>query len=83
MAGPFHPALRYLVDCQIGLDLMVNKIISLSDIPKKIIFKVPKNLVSIYTGNRRENLILLKEQFALDEVGLRGEERCHQLELVA
>ena len=61
---------------------MVDKIRALSSIPKRIFFKVPKNSISIYTGNRRENLRLLKEQFGLEEVRLRGEESCSQLELV-
>ena len=83
VAGPFHPSLRYLIDCQIGLDRMINKIASLNHIPKIILFKVPKKLVSIYIGDRRENLRLLKEQFGLDEIHLSGEEKCHELELVA
>ena len=83
IAGPFHPALRYLVDCQIGLDLMVDKILSLKHIPKKVLFRVPKNLISIYAGNRRENIRVIKERFGLDEVSLNGEELCQQVELVA
>ena len=82
VAGPFHPSLRYLVDCQIALDLMVGKVLSLNHVPNKIFFRAPKRSVSIYAGNRRENLRLLKKQFGLDEVGLCGEEECHQLELV-
>jgi len=81
--GPFHPSLRYLVDCRIGLDLMVGKILSLNPVPNRIMFRVPKNLVSIYTGNRRENLLLLKKKFGLDEVRLSGEDACRELELVA
>ena len=81
--GPFHPSLRYLVDCRIGLDLMVEKILSLNPVPNRILFRVPKNAVSIYTGNRRENIQVLKKQFGLEEVYLSGEEACHQLELVA
>ena len=83
VAGPFHPSLRYLVDCQIGLDLMVEKILSLEHIPKKIFFRVPKNLVSIYTGNRRENIQAIKKRFRLDEFSLTGEALCRQVELVA
>ena len=83
VAGPFHPSLRYLVDCQIGLDLMREKILSLSKIPKKITCIGPRNLISIYVGNRRENLRLLRDQFSLDEVVLKGEDKCRELELVA
>jgi histone acetyltransferase (RNA polymerase elongator complex component) len=83
IAGPFHPSLRYLVDCRIGLDLMVDKISSLDIIPERVLFRVPINSVSIYTGNKRENLLLLKERFELKDIKLSGEEHCHQLELVA
>ena len=83
IAGPFHPSLRYLVDCRIGLDLMVDKISSLDIIPERVLFRVPMNSVSIYTGNKRENLLLLKERFGLKDIKLSGEEHCHQLELVA
>ncbi|MDP7557099.1 MAG: radical SAM protein, partial [Nitrospinaceae bacterium] len=41
IAGPFHPSLRYLVDCQIGLDLMVDKILSLNRVPERVVFRVP------------------------------------------
>ncbi len=83
VAGPLHPSLRYLVDCRIGLDLMVDKILKLKSIPERILFKVPKNSVSIYTGNKRENLRLLKKQFGLKDIKLNGDEYCYQLELVA
>jgi len=83
VAGPFHPSLRYLVDCQIGLDLMVEKILSLKFLPKKISFKVPKNFISIYIGNRRENISYIKDRFGFKEVSLVGEELCSEVELVA
>jgi len=83
VAGPFHPSLRYLVDCKIGFEFMVEKILSMGQIPKRILFKVPIKLISIYIGNKRENLKLLKKRFKLDEVRLYGDEKCHQLELVA
>ena len=83
VAGPFHPSLRYLVDCRIGLDLMVDRILSLNRVPERVAFRVPMKSVSIYTGNRRENLKILKERFSLEEIKLSGEEHCRQLELVA
>lgn len=83
IAGPFHPSLRYLVDCRIGLDLMVDKILGLQSVPKRVLFRVPINSVSIYTGNKRENLQQLKERFGFDEIKLREEAECRQLELVA
>jgi len=83
VAGPFHPSLRYLADCRIGLDRMITEIECLDQIPKRVLFKVPLKSVSIYIGNRRENIIQLKERFGLDEVRLSGEVHCRQIELVA
>jgi histone acetyltransferase (RNA polymerase elongator complex component) len=83
VAGPFHPSLRYLVECQMGLDLMVEKILSLKSLPQKISFKVPKNFISIYTGNKRENIRYIKNRFGFKEVSLKGEELCSEVELVA
>ena len=83
VAGPFHPSLRYLVDCQISLDLMVEKILSLNRMPNKILFRVPRNSLSVYTGNKRENIRYIQDRFGFDEVFLVGEELCRELELVA
>ena len=51
--------------------------------PKKILFKVPKNSVSVYTGNKRENIRYIQGRFGIDEVFLVGEELCREIELVA
>ena len=83
VAGPFHPSLRYLVDCQMSLDLMVEKILSLNRIPNKILFRVPRDLLSVYTGNKHENIRYIQDRFGFDEVFLVGEELCRELELVA
>jgi len=83
VAGPFHPSLRYLADCQIGFERMVTEIECLGQIPKRVLFKVPLKSISIYIGNRRENIIRLKERFGLDGVRLSGEVDCCQIELVA
>ena len=83
VAGPFHPSLRYLADCRIGLERMITEIECLDQIPKRVLFKVPLKSVSIYTGNHRENITQLKERFGLDEVKLSGEVHCRQIELVA
>jgi len=83
VAGPFHPSTRYLVDCQISLDLMIEKILSLTSLPHKIIFKVPKNLISVYVGNKRENISYIKDRFGFKDVSLVGEEYCSGIKLVA
>ena len=83
VAGPFHPSLRYLVDCQTSLDLMVKKILCLNRMPNKILFKVPKNLLPVYTCNKRENIRYIKDRFGFKEVALVGEALCREIELVA
>lgn len=83
VAGPFHPSLRYLVDCRVGLKRMIEEIENLDRIPPRVLFKVPMKSVSIYTGNRRENIIRLKERFGFEEVKLLGATDCRRLELVA
>jgi histone acetyltransferase (RNA polymerase elongator complex component) len=82
VAGPFHPSLRYLIDCQLCLDLMVEKILSLARMPKVIFFRVPKKFLSIYIGNKRENINYIKDRFGFKEVILAGEELCREMELV-
>jgi len=82
VAGPFHPSLRYLVDCQLCLDSMVEKIFSITRLPKKILFRVPKKLLSVYIGNKRENINYIKDRFGFKEVILRGEELCREIQLV-
>ena len=82
VAGPFHPSLRYLVDCQLCLDSMVEKIFSITRLPKKILFRVPKKLLSVYIGNKRENINYIKDRFGFKEVILRGEDLCREIQLV-
>ena len=82
IAGPFHPSIRYLVDCRLGLERMKKKICLLKTVPSKIIFRVPNNLTSIYTGHKRENLTFLKKKFDLDDIRIMGDSACSQLELL-
>jgi hypothetical protein len=51
--------------------------------PNKIRFRVPKNSVSVYTGNKRENIRYIQDRFEFDEVFLVCEELCKEIELVA
>ena len=62
---------------------MIDKILSLDDIPKHLSFRVPKNMISIYIGNKRKNIEIIKERFGFDNVSLFEEDLCRQLELVA
>jgi hypothetical protein len=62
---------------------MIDKILSLDNIPRSLSFRVPKNMISIYIGNKRKNIEMIKERFGLDNVSLFEEDLCRQLELVA
>ena len=81
--GPFHPSMKYLVDCRIGLDRMVELLDSQNKSLKKVAFIVPPNKVSIFTGHKKENLDKLKDLFSLDEISIQSGNLKDGLELVA
>ena len=68
VAGPHHPALRSLVDSRICFDTL-SDLLSREDIlPDRVTFKVPLRKISNYTGHRKENILMLKEKFAIKEL---------------
>ena len=81
--GPYHPSLRYLVDCQIGLDEMIDNIRELKEMNGQVKFKVPSNRISVYIGHKRENIQKLKTMFRLQNVILEPEKNCDRLHLIA
>ena len=81
--GPYHPSLRYRVDCRIGLDEMRDKIAGLDDLPETVTFKIPSKSESIYVGHKRENIQKLKEMFHLKNIILQPDKECGQLQLIA
>lgn len=81
--GPYHPSLRYLVDCRLGREQMENRIAGLNKIPDRIKFRVPKNSLSIYIGPQRENIAVLTKRFGLKSLTLLPDEDCEALQLVA
>jgi len=36
-------------------------------LPDRVVFKVPLRKISNYTGHRKENILMLKEKFAIKE----------------
>ena len=80
--GPYHPAMRYLVDSRICLDEMIAGLRTVEPLPKRVVFKVPSKYVSTYTGNKRENIYKLRELFELEEVRVKGEEGLEKMHLV-
>ena len=83
VAGPYHPALRHLVDCRIGLDEMADGIRELNIINGPVKFKVPSSRISVYIGHKRENIQKLKAMFRLEDVILQPEKNCDRLQLIA
>lgn len=81
--GPYHPALRYLVDCRIGLDEMIENIREMKVLEGQVKFKVPSKLISVYIGHKRENIQTLKNMFRLENVILEPEINCDRLQRVA
>ena len=66
--GPHHPALRSLVESRIGFDTLSDLLSQEAVLPDRVTFKVPLGKVSNYTGHRKENILMLKEKFAVKEV---------------
>jgi histone acetyltransferase (RNA polymerase elongator complex component) len=81
--GPYHPSLRYLVDCRLGLDEMIAQIRGLNNLTDTVTFKVPYKSASIYIGHKRENLQKLKAMFHLENIVLQPDNDCDQLQLIA
>ena len=68
VAGPHHPALRSLVESRICFDTLSDLLSREAILPDRVTFKVPLRKVSNYTGHRKENIMMLKEKFAVKEV---------------
>ena len=83
VAGPYHPSLRYLVDCRIGLEEMIENIRKLKKMNGQVKFKVPSKLISVYIGHKRENIEILKTMFRLENIALEPEKNCDRLQLIA
>lgn len=71
VAGPQHPALRSLVDSRIGFDTLSDLLSRQAVLPERVTFNVPLRKLSNYTGHRKENIIMLKEKFAIKELVFR------------
>jgi hypothetical protein len=82
VAGPYHPAMRYLVDSRICLEQMISDLSAMDPLPEKVVFKVPPRRVSTFTGNKRENIHKLKDLFKLEEVSVQAEEGLETIRLV-
>jgi|TARA_B110000438_G_scaffold301945_1_gene358175 histone acetyltransferase (RNA polymerase elongator complex component) len=83
VAGPYHPSIRYLIDCEIGFDELSSIVKRLPESNKKICFQVPSKKLSLYKGHKLENVRKLKELFNLDEIAFEPSENLDYPKAVA
>ncbi|MDO5707688.1 MAG: radical SAM protein [Andreesenia angusta] len=81
VAGPFHPAYRQLVESEIYYDIIVY---ILSDLKKNILkaseieIEIKSKLISYISGQKRRNILRLKDQFKIDKIKLRANDDLDQ-----
>jgi len=80
--GPYHPALRSLVESRICFDSLSDLLSQEAVLPDRVTFKVPMRKFSNYTGHRKENISMLKEKFAIKELVFMQTSGLHAPELI-
>lgn len=70
-AGPFHPAFRQLVEERIYYTTLYSKLNNLKLDDKNIVIHVPENLISNIVGQKKANIIKLKNQLSLKQVSFK------------
>ena len=68
LAGPFHPAFRQLVESSMWYDSIEERIKEFNNKIKKIEIQVNSEDVNNVIGNKKENIIKLKDKYELDTV---------------
>ena len=71
LAGPYHPALRQLVDSSIFFD-MVTSLLRGSQKKGRVLFLCHPKEVSNLRGQRNENILKMKKHFKLKEIIIEG-----------
>ena len=71
LAGPYHPALRHRVDSAIFFDMAANLIADYRVGPRATFLCHPGD-VSIFRGQKNDNLLRLRTRFQLEEVSLQS-----------
>jgi hypothetical protein len=67
LAGPYHPALRHLVDSEIVFDMAEHLLHNNSGGSHALFLCHPKEASNL-RGQRNENILRLREQFQLREI---------------
>jgi histone acetyltransferase (RNA polymerase elongator complex component) len=73
LAGPYHPALRHLVDSAIFLD-MATSLLQTSPLNGHALLLCHPKEISNLRGQRNENILKLKTHFNLNEILIEGRE---------
>ncbi len=83
VAGPYHPSIKYLIDCRIGFEQLSEIVRKLPVSSKTVYFQVPQKKLSIYKGHKLENIQKLKELFNLNVVTVKPLEGLEHPQAVA
>jgi histone acetyltransferase (RNA polymerase elongator complex component) len=73
LAGPYHPALRQLVDSAIFFD-MATSLLQVSQKNGQALFSCHPKEVSNLRGQKNENILKLKKHFNLSEISIDGKQ---------
>ena len=68
LAGPFHPAFRQLVESSMWYESIEEKIKEFNSKTKKIELRVNPEDVNNVIGNKKENIIKLKDKYEIDTI---------------
>jgi histone acetyltransferase (RNA polymerase elongator complex component) len=71
LAGPYHPALRQLVDAAIFLDMAVSLLQTFRKNGQALFFCHPKEISNL-RGQKNENILRLKRDFKLNDISING-----------
>jgi histone acetyltransferase (RNA polymerase elongator complex component) len=71
LAGPYHPALRQLIDAALFFDMAMSLLQDSQKNGKALFFCHPKEISNL-RGQRNENILRLKKQFNLSDIFISG-----------
>ncbi len=82
LAGPYHPAFRQLVESSILREEMRTALINAGGRVKTAVFCVNPHDRSAAIGQKRENMILIKKEFAMDKIDMLEDQTVRRLTVV-
>ncbi len=73
LAGPYHPALRQLIDSAVFLDMATSLLQTSQENGQALFFCHPKEISNL-RGQKNENILRLKKHFNLSDIFIDGKE---------